>query len=129
MLVWANQGNYFKNATACSKHTLKTTVATQLQQPILMFISNILVFCPHFCDVSVFDVTYFLWIYVLTFLYWCYLSLYYQLLICKMPYSKLRMKKLFGIIISFLEVAKSWEEKSYKYIWNNFIVIYKEVEK
>jgi hypothetical protein len=29
-LVWANQGNYFENATACSKRTLKTTVATQL---------------------------------------------------------------------------------------------------
>jgi len=28
--VWANQGNYFENATACSKPTLKTTVATQL---------------------------------------------------------------------------------------------------
>jgi hypothetical protein len=25
-----NQGNYFENATTCSKHTLKTTVATQL---------------------------------------------------------------------------------------------------
>jgi len=30
-LVWANQGNYFENATACSKRTLKTTVATQLK--------------------------------------------------------------------------------------------------
>ncbi len=27
--VWANQGNYFENATTCSKRTLKTTVATQ----------------------------------------------------------------------------------------------------
>jgi len=26
----ANQGNYFENATASSKRTLKTTVATQL---------------------------------------------------------------------------------------------------
>ncbi len=30
-LVGSNQGNYFENATACSKRTLKTTVATQLQ--------------------------------------------------------------------------------------------------
>jgi len=30
-LVWANQGNYFENTNACSKHTLKTTVATQLK--------------------------------------------------------------------------------------------------
>ena len=30
MLVGSNQGNYFENATACSKSTLKTTVATQL---------------------------------------------------------------------------------------------------
>jgi len=30
-LVGANQGNYFENATACSKRTLKTTVTTQLQ--------------------------------------------------------------------------------------------------
>jgi len=29
-LVWDNQGNYFENAIACSKRTLKTTVATQL---------------------------------------------------------------------------------------------------
>jgi len=34
-LVWANQGNYFENATACSKRTLKTTVATQLKSPLL----------------------------------------------------------------------------------------------
>jgi len=31
-LVWANQGNYFENTNACSKCTLKTTVATQLKQ-------------------------------------------------------------------------------------------------
>jgi len=31
-LVWANQGTYFKNETACSKRTLKTTVATQLKR-------------------------------------------------------------------------------------------------
>jgi hypothetical protein len=31
-LVGSNQGNYFENATACSKRTLKTTVATQLKQ-------------------------------------------------------------------------------------------------
>jgi len=30
-LVWANQGNVFENATACSKRTLKTIVATQLK--------------------------------------------------------------------------------------------------
>jgi len=29
-LVGSNQGNYFENATACSKRTLKTTVSTQL---------------------------------------------------------------------------------------------------
>ncbi len=29
-LVGSNQGYYFENATACSKRTLKTTVATQL---------------------------------------------------------------------------------------------------
>jgi len=29
-LVGSNQGNYFENATACSKRTLKTTVVTQL---------------------------------------------------------------------------------------------------
>ncbi len=31
MLVGSNQGNYFENATACSKRTLKTTVATELK--------------------------------------------------------------------------------------------------
>ncbi len=30
-LIGSNQGNYFENATACSKRTLKTTVATQLK--------------------------------------------------------------------------------------------------
>jgi len=30
-LVGSNQGNYFENATACRKRTLKTTVATQLK--------------------------------------------------------------------------------------------------
>jgi len=30
-LIWANQGNYFENANACSKRTLKTTVTTQLK--------------------------------------------------------------------------------------------------
>jgi len=29
-LIGSNQGNYIENATACSKRTLKTTVATQL---------------------------------------------------------------------------------------------------
>jgi len=32
-LVDSNQGNYFENATACSKRTLKMTVATQLKGP------------------------------------------------------------------------------------------------
>jgi len=31
-LAGSNQGNYFANATACSKRTLKTTVATQLKR-------------------------------------------------------------------------------------------------
>ncbi len=31
-LVGSNQGNYFENVIACSKRTLKTTVATQLVQ-------------------------------------------------------------------------------------------------
>jgi len=31
-LDWLKQGTYFENATACSKRTLKTTVATQLSQ-------------------------------------------------------------------------------------------------
>ncbi len=31
-LVGSKQGNYFENATACSKRTLKTTVATQLKR-------------------------------------------------------------------------------------------------
>jgi hypothetical protein len=31
LLVGSNQNNYFENATACSKLTLKTTVATQLK--------------------------------------------------------------------------------------------------
>jgi len=31
-LVWANKSNYFENANACSKRTLKTTVSTQLNQ-------------------------------------------------------------------------------------------------
>jgi len=30
-LVGSNQGNFFENATACSKRMLKTTVATQLK--------------------------------------------------------------------------------------------------
>ncbi len=34
-LVGSNQGNFFENATACSKHTLKTTVATQLKLAML----------------------------------------------------------------------------------------------
>jgi len=34
-LVGSNQGNYFENATACSKRTLKTTVATQLKEILI----------------------------------------------------------------------------------------------
>jgi len=34
-LLRANQGNYFENATACSEHTLKATVAMQLQGPFI----------------------------------------------------------------------------------------------
>jgi hypothetical protein len=30
-LIGSNQGNFFENAIACSKRTLKTTVATQLK--------------------------------------------------------------------------------------------------
>jgi len=30
-LIWDNQGKFFENATACSKRTLKTTVAMQLK--------------------------------------------------------------------------------------------------
>ncbi len=37
-LVWANQGNYFENVNACSKCTLKTTVATQLNSTNLRYI-------------------------------------------------------------------------------------------
>ncbi len=33
-VVVSNQGNYFENATACSKRTLKTTVATQLKNQV-----------------------------------------------------------------------------------------------
>ena len=42
-LVGSNQGNYFENATACSKRTLKTTVATQLYS-VLDWTSRI---CTH----------------------------------------------------------------------------------
>jgi len=34
MLVGSNQGNYLENATACSKRTLKTTVATHLKKQV-----------------------------------------------------------------------------------------------
>jgi len=36
-LVWDNQGNFFENATACNKRTLKTTVATQLKNVLKTF--------------------------------------------------------------------------------------------
>ncbi len=91
-----------------------------------MFISNFDVFLSSFCNESVFDVTYFLQIYVLTSQQ-CYLSLYYQLLIWRLPYSKIRVKKLFDIIISFLDLAKSWK----KVISTSEAILlqYKEVEK
>jgi len=34
-LIGSKQGNYLENATACSKRTLKTTVATQLKTQCL----------------------------------------------------------------------------------------------
>ncbi len=37
-LVWANQGNYFENANACSKCTMKTTVATQLKVTFTFYV-------------------------------------------------------------------------------------------
>jgi len=37
-LVGSNQGNYFENATTCSKRTLKTTVATQLKRRFFFII-------------------------------------------------------------------------------------------
>ncbi len=45
-LVGLNQSNYFENASACSKRTLKTTVATQLNcttksRPLYVFTSNL----------------------------------------------------------------------------------------
>jgi len=41
-LVGSNQGNYFENATACCKRTLKTTVATQLITPCKISIVKLL---------------------------------------------------------------------------------------
>ncbi len=42
--VGSNQGNYFENATACSKHTLKAILATQLSSqndlPLFYFVLN-----------------------------------------------------------------------------------------
>jgi len=37
-LVDSNQGNYFENATACSKRMRKTLVATQLYLNLLMVV-------------------------------------------------------------------------------------------
>jgi len=39
-LVGSNQGNYFENATTCSKRTLKTTVATQLKSYLNNFFNS-----------------------------------------------------------------------------------------
>jgi len=36
-LVWANQRNYFENATTCSKRMRKTLVATQLKEHYVHF--------------------------------------------------------------------------------------------
>ncbi len=40
-LVWANQSNFFENATTCSKRMRKTLVATQLNSTQLQFIVDI----------------------------------------------------------------------------------------
>jgi len=52
-LVGSNQGNYFENATACSKRTLKTTVATQLNEEFfrLMLLSYIILLSMNFFSV------------------------------------------------------------------------------
>jgi hypothetical protein len=42
-LIGSNQGNYFENATACSKRTLETTVATQLKGPFTRAVSTFLI--------------------------------------------------------------------------------------
>jgi len=34
-VIFSDQGNYFENATACIKRTLKTTVATQLKRQLI----------------------------------------------------------------------------------------------
>ncbi len=39
-LIWANQGNFFENATACSKRMRKTLVATQLKPKNGLLIYN-----------------------------------------------------------------------------------------
>jgi len=38
-LVDSNQCNYFENVTECSKRTLKTTVATQLKELVIIYIN------------------------------------------------------------------------------------------
>jgi len=43
MWIVSNQDNYFENATACSKRTLKTTVATQLKQDLGESVENLLI--------------------------------------------------------------------------------------
>jgi len=47
-LVGSNQGNYFENATACSKRMRKTTVATQLQCCAVTDYKNISDLFPRF---------------------------------------------------------------------------------
>ncbi len=49
-LVGSNQGNYFENATECSKRTLKTTVATQLYSEVHLTKSGLnyeVAYCDH----------------------------------------------------------------------------------
>ncbi len=42
-LQFSNQGNHFKNASACSKRTLKTTVATQLYRQKMVSVLSFVV--------------------------------------------------------------------------------------
>jgi hypothetical protein len=46
-LIDSNQGNYFKNVTACNKITLKTTVVTQLY--LVFFVRKWQHKCPRKC--------------------------------------------------------------------------------
>jgi len=48
-LVWANQRNFFENATTCSKRMRKTLVATQLYWPVTLVIDAIHRKMEHTC--------------------------------------------------------------------------------